>query len=276
MPTLSARADIAVRVCVCSAAATLFADSVRPSHHPPDPAHASTMAGAIGSALMLSLLFACLWEPLKERIARGVLHAPHPHGELIGVPALLLMVVLGTGLVWVHTVLHHHFETYLGDSVGAGLERGLIVVTVCAFWFSRPGAVWVRAGTAVLLVALIASIGEVLLRAGITPEAWTHSEILWTIVPCVLLLFAQACFQPWTATSNVRAGGWVAGAGFVVIALTGLGHLLDQAIPLPPLLLYSISVVDPHDWQGTMLDDLFFYGGWAGGLLIAPDISDAS
>ena len=40
------------------------------------------------------------------------------------------------------------------------------------------------------------------------------------------------------------------------------------------VLLYGSTVGDAHDRAGTMLDDVFFYGGWAGGLLTAPGISD--
>lgn len=275
MPSLSARADIAVRVCVCSAAASLFAESVWPTGHA-DPAHVAPLAGSIGSALMLSLLFVCVWDPLKECIARRVLTPRHPHGELVGMPALTLVVVLGAGLVWVHSVLHHHFETQFGASVGAGLERGLIVVFVCAFWFSSPQAVWLRIALAVLLIATIASIGQMLLLAGITQEEWTASEIVWTSVICALLLLAERCFRPWQQASSRRAAWIVAGTGVAVIVLVAIVHLLDRVLPLPSLLLYSSTIDDPHDWVGTMLENLFFYGGWAGGLLIAPDISGES
>ena len=276
MPTLSARADIAVRVCVCSAAASLFAEAVWPLSHAADPAHTSPVAGALGSALMLSLLFACVWEPLKERAARGLLKAPHPHGELVGLPALGLSVVLGAGLVWVHTTLHHHFETQFGASVGAVLERSLIVVIVCAFWFSPPRAIWLRIALAAVLIVVIALIGRILLLTGITQEGWTTSEIVWTSVICGLLLLVEKCFRPWSAASSRRAGWIVAATGAAVIVLVAIVHLVDRVVPLPSLLLYSSSNDDSRDWAGTMLENLFFYGGWAGGLLIAPDISDGS
>ena len=279
MPSPSARMDIAVRTCVCSAAASLFAEAVWPSghgDHASHTSHAAPLAGVIGSALMLSLLFACVWDPLKERIARGVLRAPHPHGELVGMPALLLMVVLGAGLVWIHTVLHHSIEAQFGESVGVGLERGLIVGIVSAFWFVPATATWLRAGLAVLLLAVIATVGQALFRTGITAEGWTGSEIVWTAIPCGLLLLAERCFRPWTARSGPRAAGCVVLAGAGVVVLTALVHLVDRVVPLPSPLLYSSTVGDPHDWVGTMLDDAFFFGGWAAGLFIAPDISEVA
>ena len=206
MPTLSVRLDVAIRVCVCSAAASLFADAIGPSGHGEVASHAASVVGAIGSAFLLSVLFACVWDPLKERIARGVLGSHHPHGELIGLPALALMVVLGAGLVWVHTILHHRIEAQLGESVGTGLERGLIVAVVCAFWFSPVTAVWLRAAVAVLLVVVIGLLGQALFAAGITHEGWTDSEILWTITPCAFLLWVERCFRPWDAASHPAGG----------------------------------------------------------------------
>lgn len=276
MPTLSARADIALRVCVCSAAASLFSEAIWPTGHATHPAHPPPVAAAVGSALMLSLLFVCVWDPIKERTARWMLRAPHGHGEPIGLPALGIMVVLGAALVWVHTILHHYFEAQFGDAIAAGLERGLIVLIVCAFWFSAPDAVWLRAILAVILVGVIVSLGQVLMRAGLTQAPWTQSEIVWTATSCLVLLWAERRFRPWDATSSQRAGRFVLGTGLVIVALTGLAHLVDRIVPLPSLLLYSGNAEDARDWAGTMLDNLFFYGGWAGGLLIAPDISQES
>lgn len=273
-PVLSARADIAVRIGVCSAAASLFSEAIWPSGHAAAAAHGSALAADIGSAVLLSLLFVCVWDPLKERMARTMLRAEHGHGEPVGLAALALMVGLGAGLVWVHTVLHHHIAHDVGQAFGAAIERGLIVLLVCAFWFSDRESAWMRGVLAAMLIGVIALVGQTLLRAGITHEGWTPSEIVWTTVPCVTLLLAERYFQPWRKRSAIRAGLAVLAVGAAVIGMAAVVHLVDRFVPLPSPLLYSSTVGDPRDWAGTMLDDLFFYGGWAGGLLIAPDISD--
>ena len=273
-PAASAWADIAVRIGVCSAAASLFSEAIWPSGHAAAGTHGSAVAAEVGSAVLLSLLFVCVWDPLKERMARTMLRAEHGHGEPVGLAALLLMVTLGAGLVWVHTVLHHHIEHDVGQAFGAAIERGLIVVLVCVFWFSDRAAIWMRCGLAVVLVGVIMFVGQALLRAGITHEGWTPSEIAWTAVPCLTLLLAERYFRPWRRRSTAAAGWAVLAIGAAVIGLTAVVHGLDRLVPLPEVLLYSSTVGNAHDWAGTMLDDLFFYGGWAGGLLIAPDISD--
>ncbi len=262
-----------MRTGICSAAAGLFSEAVWPTGHAAAAAHGTTAAVEIGSAVLLSLLFVCVWDPLKERIARAMLRAPHEQGELIGLPALVLVVVLGTGLVWIHTVLHHYIQSDVGEAFGAALERGLIVLIVCGFWFSARQSVWLRAGLAVALVGVIALVGQVLVATGLTQVGWTSSEIVWSIVPCLLLLSAERYFRHWQPRSAVQAATAVLTVGAAVIGLTGVVHLIGQYVPLPAVLMYHSIVGGPRDWAGTMLDDLFFYGGWAGGLWITPDVS---
>ena len=277
MLSLSYRAELSIRICVWSTAASLAAAPLSPplGHASEASSPSISYAMSIGFAFLLSLVFACVWEPFREFCINALKWNRNAHGHPIGLLAFISFVSLGAVLALIHGIMHHYFNHHPEEALSTFVERTSIVLIVCCCWFTPPKRTFIAVCFVVLLIVCILFIGLTV------ADPWTNSEKLYTMLACApIALFGQP--NAVNANEGKKLGSMILKVASVVLAVAVVLYKVDEMVfylfevHVPDLFIYSNNIQDNRDLLSTLVDDIFFYGGWGIGTWVIFSSDDSS